>query len=808
MIDGNRRGASSGREIDQYERLRDRSDLFRIVGESAADGLAVVSGYTIADCNSRLETIFERRREEIIGLSPWQLGGRPTAEREATELHARELMDRAYDGDVVRSTWQQPGDDGRQRTYEISLSRFDLGDGPRLLCWVREVTEDVEARLELLQRIDFQSSVVDLSNRLVRAPAEDLGTEIPEATRSVCSRHGIDRASIWVLDRRQQLAYGNFAAGFDDVVNGLTIRPFSETPWIIERLFAGATEAIRVPDDLPAEGEEDRRFFADQGFKSVLIIPQALREDVVGIASIGMTTRTRQWSREEITELQLLFQTIGSAWFRYLYNYGVARRDADLKRSQRVAGVGSFQIIRQNDGPLSWTNARLLQSEQADFIRDVPCCEEAFCALLDRVHPDDRDGVKERLLQLRQLDGATLEYRVVRDSGEVVHVEERFELDFDNTGAIDQIFGTIKDITVQVRSTDRLKQALQEVERLKDRLEVENYALREEVRAARGFERIIGNSEPLRSAMRAAERVAPTDITVLLQGETGTGKELFARSIHELSDRHKGPLISVNCAALSSDLIESELFGHERGAFTDAISSRRGRFELADGGTLFLDEVGELPLEVQAKLLRVLQIGEFERLGGTKTLKVDVRVIAATNRRLADMVEEGSFRDDLYYRINHFLIELPPLRDRPEDIPVLADHFVKRNAARLSKVIHSIAPEMLEDMMSRPWAGNVRELDAHIQRGIITSSGPVLDYRPENANAGLAGPANSGDEETDLSLEGMQRRHISEALDSCGWVIDGDGGAAAILGLPPSSLRSKMKRLGIERRPFHVVRGA
>ena len=805
MEDGNLLKVSANPAIDEYRRLRKRDDLFRVVGDSAADGLAVMQDEIVVDCNSRLEALFGRSRKNILGYSPWDFGERTPEERAAAERRARRLIARAYSGEVVRSEWEHRRTDGGLQIHEVTLSRFELDDGPRLLCWVRDVTSAVATQSELVRRVDFQSRVVEISNRLVGTPADVLGEEIRQVIGIVAARHDIDCASVWALDRRRSLAYGILAVGFESNDTIPVIRDPSGTPWINEQLFAGAREPIRVPDDLPSQAERDRRFFADKGIRSVLVIPHALRENLVGLASLGMRDCIRDWSDEEIIELQLLFQTIGSAWSRFLFNYGATQREADLKRSQRVAGVGSFQIIRQDDGPLSWNNARLLQSAQADFIRDVPCCAQALCALLDKVHPDDRSRVSGCLENLDERDGAILEYRLVRPDGEVLHVEERFELDLDDTGAIDQIFGTIKDITTQIRSTERLRLALDEIQTLKDQLEIENFALREEVRVARGFQSIIGGSEALRSAMRAAEKVAPTDISVLIQGETGTGKELFARSIHEISNRHKGPMISVNCAALSSDLIESELFGHERGAFTDAVSSRRGRFELAHGGTLFLDEIGELPLAVQAKLLRVLQTGDFERLGGTKTLAVDVRVIAATNRNLSEMVAAGTFRDDLYYRINHFLIELPALRDRPEDIPVLANHFLARHARQLSRDVRSISSAMLDDMMARPWPGNVRELEAHIQRALIAATGPVLDYRPDDAGGRTRLAAESQHAEPDLTLETMQRRHITEALDSCGWVVDGDSGAAAILGLPPSSLRSRMKRLGINRKSGDTV---
>jgi formate hydrogenlyase transcriptional activator len=305
---------------------------------------------------------------------------------------------------------------------------------------------------------------------------------------------------------------------------------------------------------------------------------------------------------------------------------------------------------------------------------------------------------------------------------------------------------------------------------------------------------IVGNSEALRDVVAQAEVVAPTDSTVIIYGETGTGKELFASLIHNRSDRRNKPFIRMNCAAMPEGLIESELFGHEKGAFTNAVTTRVGRFEAANGGTLFLDEIGDIPLSLQTKLLRVLQEQEFERLGSNRTLRVNVRVVAATNRNLAALVDERQFRMDLFYRLNVFPIELPPLRERREDIPLLVNHFVSLAAERMRKPAPFVPKEVLAEMTMYPWHGNVRELQNFTERAVILSQNgileiPKMESRRELPNSGCAGG----------TLGEIQRHHIVRTLEESSWVVGGSGGAAARLGLPRTTLISKMRKLGISR---------
>jgi DNA-binding NtrC family response regulator len=322
------------------------------------------------------------------------------------------------------------------------------------------------------------------------------------------------------------------------------------------------------------------------------------------------------------------------------------------------------------------------------------------------------------------------------------------------------------------------------------------HLLVEEIRSDR--DSLIGESPWLQRVREQIAQVASTDSTVLIQGETGTGKELVARAIHEKSARRERPLIKINCAALPRELVESELFGHEKGAFTGAIQQRRGRFELADGGTLLLDEVGELPLEAQAKLLRVLQEREFERIGGSRSLRVDVRVIAATNRDLHAEVAAARFRPDLYFRLDVFPIVLPPLRERRDDIPRLLEHFVARTARRLGRAIDGLSPSFIDRARAYDWPGNIRELENVVERALIMSRGGVLDARELFAVPAGAAPAEPPGDDT---LEEVERAHIRRVLDGTRWMIEGDQGAARKLGLNPSTLRGRMRKLGIRKAP-------
>jgi len=337
-------------------------------------------------------------------------------------------------------------------------------------------------------------------------------------------------------------------------------------------------------------------------------------------------------------------------------------------------------------------------------------------------------------------------------------------------------------------------QLFAEVEQLKNQLQAENLYLQEEIKLEHNFEEIVGNSPAIKSVLRKVEQVAPTDSTVLILGETGTGKELIARAIHNLSPRKARPLVRVNCGAIPSNLVESELFGHEKGSFTGALQRRIGRFELADGGTIFLDEVGELPLDAQVKLLRVLQEREVERVGSGHSTKIDVRVIAATNRDLHAAVKAGSFRADLLYRLNVFPIEMPPLSARASDIPLLVNRFISKFSSKIGKKIDGVTQASMDRLTKYSWPGNIREVENVIERATILAKGPLLQIDDVLLHRNSVPPLPAAD-----SLEEVERAHIFRILHDVNWVIEGKEGAATRLGLHPNTLRSRMQKLGIKK---------
>jgi transcriptional regulator with GAF, ATPase, and Fis domain len=343
------------------------------------------------------------------------------------------------------------------------------------------------------------------------------------------------------------------------------------------------------------------------------------------------------------------------------------------------------------------------------------------------------------------------------------------------------------------KANEKLLHAFSEIERLKEQLEAENIYLREDIKMQHNFDEIIGQSDALRYVLYRVEQVADTDATVLIQGETGTGKGVVAHALHDRSRRRDRPMITVNCAALPANLIESELFGREKGAFTGSHARQMGRFEVANRGTIFLDEIGELPLELQSKLLRVIQDGEFERLGSPHTMKVDVRIIVSTSRNLIEENSKGRFREDLYYRLNVFPVTIPPLRQRLDDVPLLVDHFVKKFCRKLGREIKTIPRDVMKALQDYAWPGNIRELEHVIERAVITTQGSALrlaekiDCRTPDRKNGL------------LSISDVEREHIQKILEKTDWRIEGNNGAASLLDLNPSTLRSRMQKLGIAR---------
>jgi PAS domain S-box-containing protein len=416
----------------------------------------------------------------------------------------------------------------------------------------------------------------------------------------------------------------------------------------------------------------------------------------------------------------------------------------------------------------------------------------------ESLQPEDLKRVIAALEGIPQ-KGFDEEFRIVRPNGEFRWVHMRLFPIFDEDGMVHRIAGIADDITERKHAEQSLSQAFTRIEQLKEQLQAENVYLQEEIKLNHSFDEIIGESTELKYVFHKVEQVALADTTVLLLGETGTGKELVARAIHRSSRRKDRPFIKVNCTTLPASLIESELFGHEKGAFTGAHARKFGRFELANEGTLFLDEIGELPLELQTKLLRVLQEGEFERLGSSQMIKVDVRIIAATNRNMKIELQNGLFREDLWYRLSVFPITLPPLRQRKEDIPLLVNHFVNIFSKKLGKDLRSVAPGAMKALQSYTWPGNIRELANVIERAVINAQGSVL-FLAEKLDPSRTLNVQSLNGK---SLAEMERDIILQRLEETNWKIEGPGGAAQSLGLKPSTLRLRMSKFGIQRPNAH-----
>src|SRR5262245_54849445 len=472
------------------------------------------------------------------------------------------------------------------------------------------------------------------------------------------------------------------------------------------------------------------------------------------------------------------------------------RSEADLLEAQRLSHAGSWRHhLASGTFMVSPEVLRIRGVESADPLSTID-------RMYSGIHPDDRSRVKESYEAAQRRKGEfDAEYRIVLGDGAIKHLHTIGHPVLNETGDVVEYFGTGMDVTDQRHARAALEKAFDEIKRLKDRLQDENLALREEIDQASMFEEIVGASGTLKTVLSHVSKVAPTDSTVLISGETGTGKELIARAIHKHSRRADRAFISLNCAATPPSLIASELFGHEKGAFTGAVQQHRGRFELARSGTILLDEIGEIPMDTQVALLRVLQERQIERVGGSRAIPVDVRVIAATNRDLSTAIAAGTFRSDLFYRLNVFPIHVPPLRKRPEDIQILVEYFVKRFAEKMAKRIRKIEKRTLELCERYQWPGNIRELQNIVERSVILCSGDTfsIDEAWLTSHGALRV---DGSDPLPQTLQDQEKDMIETALARSRGKVAGPSGAAAKLGIPPSTLESKIKQLGIEKRRF------
>ena len=457
--------------------------------------------------------------------------------------------------------------------------------------------------------------------------------------------------------------------------------------------------------------------------------------------------------------------------------------EANVMRLHILETAHPHQIQTGTELPLGETPSGLVFETQQPYFSSDITQETRFPAFVERLSTESISAVA-----MLPLTTAQRRIGVLGFGRQVSHSYAVDEIEF------------MQRVACQVAVAVDNALAFKEIAELKNKLADEKLYLEDEIRSELNFEEIIGESGSLKQILKQAETVAPTDSTVLILGETGTGKELIARAIHNLSQRRERTFVKINCAAIPTGLLESELFGHERGAFTGAIAQKLGRFELADKGTLFLDEVGDIPLELQPKLLRVLQEQEFERLGGTRSIHVDVRLVAATNHDLSALVKEGRFRSDLYYRFNVFPLRMPPLRKRSEDIPLLVRYFVQKYSRRMNKPIESISTESLEALARYQWPGNIRELENLVERAVIVSSGAVLRIPVGELRASPDTEATAGAGPASVTMEEAEREAILRALGETNWMLGGPRGAAARLGMKRTTLQSRMVKLGIKRR--------
>jgi PAS domain S-box-containing protein len=519
---------------------------------------------------------------------------------------------------------------------------------------------------------------------------------------------------------------------------------------------------------------------------------------------------------------EVAIETLKTGATDYVYKTRLSRLVPSVRRALREAGERSElkcaeEALRRSEaylaaaqglshtGSFGWDVSRgeIFWSQETFRIFDFEPSQEVTLDLIHtRCHPEDRVLVQNLIERVsREPQNFDFEHRLIMPDGSVKYLRVVGRPSQNTSGRVEFV-GAVTDITEAKHAQAELQHAFHEIRKLRDQLYKENIALREEVDKASMFEEVVGESPALQIVLKRVGQVAPTDSTVLITGETGTGKELIARAIHKRSQRSSRAFVSVNCAAIPSSLIASELFGHEKGAFTGALQRRLGRFELAEGGTLFLDEVGELPPETQIALLRVLQEREFERVGGNQAITTDVRVITATNRNLQAAIDSGAFRKDLYYRLNVFPIQIPPLRDRREDISTLVEYFIHRYSRKAGKQIDHIEKRTLELLEGYSWPGNIRELQNVIERSVIVyESGPLtLDASwlvVESPHAGTVLPPRKS--------VGEEKEVIEQALAAAGGRVSGPAGAAAQLGMPASTLESKIRSLGINKYRFKTV---
>jgi formate hydrogenlyase transcriptional activator len=637
---------------------------------------------------------------------------------------------------------------------------------------------DREAKLE--ERLQFETLLADLSSRFVNVPPDQVDREIAEAQSRICECLGIDHSALWQAspDDPKELFITHLHRSRDLAPPPDRAIATEMFPWALGKIAIKQIVCVSAMADLPAEAARDRETWLYYGIKSALVFPlSAGGGPVFGSLSFDATQKERDWPEALQKRLEVIAQVFANALARKQSDETLRESEMRLSLAADSANAGLWTLVPET--------GQIWATKKAFELFGLPWAEDfTLEKFLDTVHPEDREAVQGVINDaMRSGKETSTEFRIVRPDGTVRWIASRGRRQSGKNGHPDRLMGVDTDVT-------GAKEVELELKKLRERLQAETDYLREEIRVYGRFDEIVGQSTKLKKVFQRIEQVAPTDSTVLITGETGTGKELVSRAIHNLSRRSPRVMVKVDCASLPATLIESELFGREKGAYTGALTKQAGRFELADGSTLFLDEIGELSLELQAKLLRVLEDGQFERLGSPKTISVDVRVIAATHRDLAEKVKDGTFRQDLYYRLNVFPVQLPPLRERPEDIPSLVWSFVGEFEKQMGKKVDSIPKRVMDLLQNYSWPGNIRELRNVIEQAVIVSSGGQLYLDMPTGAGNIPSP----------TLKEAERQHIVSVLSKTDWRIKGPAGAARLLGMNSSTLYSAMRRLGIPNR--------
>ena len=735
-----------------------------------------------------------------IQLFPW-VSEKIIQRKEVVAFTTRDELPRAaavdrqtYEGMEIRSALNIPISVGAAVDYIISINAVrkefvwpqDYIPRLRLLGEILVNTLMLaQTRRQLKERLRFEGLISDLSAGFVNISPGDVHAEINKWLQRITEFFDSDRCTIGLFSEDGTQLMSAFEYHREGVEPAPDSIAKDQMPWYLAQLTQGKPVVMNRLEDLPSEAQQERQLCRAKSMQSLLSIPMVIGQKALGSCVLVSVKAERVWPEDLVHRMRLIAEVFANALVRRRSEEVLRESEARLNLAATSAEAGLW-ILEIASGHI-WATAKA--RELYGFTPDQELNFEDFIL---RVDPGDRERIRRRVEQtMLAREDFREEYRITHPDGAIRWLDARGRPYYNPSGEPERLMGVSLDISERKKMEEELRQRLRDIEQLKQQLEKENLYLREEIELQNVHEEIVGRSRAMKQILAQVEQVARTDATVLIEGETGTGKELLARAVHRLSARKDRPLVTVNCASLPPTLIESELFGREKGAYTGALTRMTGRFEVADGATLFLDEIGDLPQDVQAKLLRVLEQGRFERLGSTTPLQVNVRIIAATNRDLARDVAEGKFRKDLYYRLNVFPISVAPLRERPEDIPLLVWAFVRQYEKKMGKRIDHIPRKTMEDLQHYPWPGNARELRNVVEHAMIVCSGKTLTVSAPR----MTSPEIS----SNLSLEDVERRHILGVLQKSGWRLTGPGGAAGVLGLKRTTLQSKMKKLGIKR---------